>query len=94
MAVTVLIKRQLTPGSEDRLNSLHKEMNSRAIKQEGYLGSEILKRVDADNQMLVISRWKKLDDWTRWLVSSERQVLQEQIDIITSADTKFEVYSD
>ena len=44
--------------------------------------------------MLVISRWKKLDDWTRWLVSSERQVLQEQIDIITSADTKFEVYSD
>ncbi|MFH2093097.1 MAG: antibiotic biosynthesis monooxygenase [Pseudomonadota bacterium] len=94
MAVTVLIKRKLAPGNEDRLKSLYQEMNEAALKRDGYLGSEILRRVDVDNQMLVISRWKHVDEWTQWLVSSERRVLQEQIDVITSAETKFEIYDE
>lgn len=92
MTVTVLIKRKLAPGNEERLSSLYQEMNVEALKRDGYLGSEIMKRVDVDNQMLVISRWKHVDEWTKWLVSPERRVLQEQIDAITSAETKFEIY--
>jgi heme-degrading monooxygenase HmoA len=94
MAVVVLIKRKLKPGHEDRLKMLYHEMSKAALLREGYLGSEIMKRVDVDNQMLVISRWKHEDEWTRWLVSSARRNYQEQIDAITCDETKFEIYEE
>lgn len=92
MAVTVLIKRKLNPGNEERLKDLYREMAVEALKRDGYLGSEIFRRVDKDNQVLVISRWTHEDRWTEWLYSSERRGIQEQIDTITSEETTFEIY--
>ncbi|MFH2058268.1 MAG: antibiotic biosynthesis monooxygenase [Pseudomonadota bacterium] len=90
--VTVLIKRKLVPDNQGKLTILYHKMHEAALAKGGYLGSEILKRTDAENQVLVISRWENIDKWTHWLVSAERMHLQDQIDAITSEDTKFEIY--
>ena len=51
-----------------------------------------LKRVDSPSEYLVISSWESLDEWSRWLVSSERRDFQERIDSLTGLETKFEIY--
>ena len=43
-------------------------------------------------QLLVISKWQHLDDWSKWLISKERMVYQDRIDALTSSDAKFEIY--
>ena len=93
MAVTVLIKRQVTPGNENLLEELYHEMRSVALKQEGYIGAETLKRVDVTGEILTISKWQHVDDWSKWLISTERRSYQEQIDSLTSTETKFEIYT-
>ncbi|WP_299976415.1 antibiotic biosynthesis monooxygenase [Desulfobacula sp.] len=93
MAVTVLIKRKFVPGNESLLEELYREMRSAALNQEGYIGAETLKRVDIKGELLVISKWQHIDDWSKWLVSKERRTYQERIDSLTSAETKFEIYT-
>ena len=92
MAVTVLIKRKVGPGNESLLEELYLEMRGSALNQKGYIGSETLKRVDVSGELLIISKWQHIDDWSKWLVSKERRAYQERIDALTSAETKFEIY--
>ncbi|WP_457552551.1 antibiotic biosynthesis monooxygenase family protein [Desulfobacula sp.] len=93
MAVTVLIKRKGTPGNEIQLEELYREMRSAALKHNGYIGAETLKRLDVEGEILIISKWQNIDDWSKWLVSKERRDYQERIDILTSSETKFEIYT-
>ena len=93
MGITVLIRRKVVSGNESLLEELYLEMRSAALKQKGYIGAETLKRVDVEGELLVISKWQEIDDWSRWLVSKERRPFQEQIDFLTSAETKFEIYT-
>jgi len=92
MAVKVLIKRKISDVNKADLNQLFLKLRSLAMQQQGYIGGETLKRVDAPNEVLVISRWQTIDDWSAWLVSSERRDIQDSIDAITDAQTKFEIY--
>ncbi|MBU1193948.1 MAG: antibiotic biosynthesis monooxygenase [Proteobacteria bacterium] len=93
MSVTVLIKRKVTPENMGLLEELYREMRAAALKQKGYIGAETLKRVDSEGDLLVISKWQHVDDWSKWLVSKERMAFQERIDSLTSVKTKFEVYA-
>ncbi|MBC8440406.1 MAG: antibiotic biosynthesis monooxygenase [Deltaproteobacteria bacterium] len=93
MTVAVLIKRKVTPGNETLLEELYREMRSAALNQKGYIGAETLKRLDVPDELLIISKWQHIDDWSKWLVSKERRVFQERIDSLTSAETKFEIYT-
>ncbi|RLC04611.1 MAG: antibiotic biosynthesis monooxygenase [Deltaproteobacteria bacterium] len=68
MAVTVLIKRQVTPGNESLLEELYREMRGAALKQKGYIGAETLKRVDVTGEILTISKWQHVDDWSKWIL--------------------------
>ncbi|MCD4719779.1 MAG: antibiotic biosynthesis monooxygenase [Desulfobacula sp.] len=92
MAVTVLIKRKVAPGNESLLEELYREMRSTALSQKGYIGGETLNRVDVTGEVLIISKWQHIDDWSKWLVSKERRAYQERIDTLTNAETKFEIY--
>jgi heme-degrading monooxygenase HmoA len=93
MTITVLIKRKVTPGNESLLEELYREMRSAALNQKGYIGAETLKRLDAVDEVLIVSKWQHIDDWSKWLISKERMVYQERIDSLTSAETKFEIYT-
>ncbi len=92
MAVTVLIKRKVSPGKGEEMENLYKELIAQAVKQEGYLGAETFRRLDVDDAYLVISRWQTVEDWSRWLVSEDRRAYQDRIDGLTGATTKFEIY--
>ena len=93
MTVTVLIKRKVAPGNEGLLEELYREMRSAALKQGGYIGAETLKRLDVTGELLIVSKWHHIDDWSKWLVSKERRAYQERIDTLTNAETKFEIYT-
>ncbi len=93
MAVTVLIKRKVSSENQSLLEELYREMRAVAINRKGYIGGETLKRVDVKEELLIISRWQEIEDWSRWLVSKERRAFQERIDGLTGFETKFEVYA-
>lgn len=93
MSVTVLIKRKVLPENQSLLEALYLEMRSSALSQKGYIGSETLKRVDVAGELLIISKWQHIDDWSKWLVSKQRRAFQERIDMLTNAETKFEIYT-
>jgi heme-degrading monooxygenase HmoA len=93
MAISVLIKRKFESGNEQDLAQLYLEMRSVALKHEGYIGAETLKRMDQPGELLIISKWHHLDDWSKWLISKERRAFQERIDYLTSSETKFEIYT-
>jgi len=44
-------------------------------------------------ELLIISKWQHIDNWSKWLVSKKRRTFQERIDMLTDAETKFEVYT-
>ena len=92
MPIKVLIRRKIPENRRKELYLLFVEMRARAMKQEGYIGGETLKRVDSQDDYLVISRWQRVEDWSRWLVSSERQEIQEQINALINTEARFEIY--
>ena len=92
MAVTVLIKRKVTAGKGELLEHLYQELVALAVQQKGYLGAESMRRLDVQEEHLVISRWAHIDDWTRWLISETRMAFQERIDALVDSKTRFEIY--
>lgn len=92
MGIKVLIKRKVVENNLNEINQLLIQLRALAMKQEGYLSGETLKRVDSPGEYLVISSWKSLDHWSRWLVSNERREFQERIDSLIGTETKFEIY--
>ena len=92
MAVTVLIKRKVTAGKGELLEHLYQELVALAVQQKGYLSAESMRRVDVQEEHLVISRWAHIDDWTRWLISETRMAFQERIDALVDSKTRFEIY--
>ena len=93
MTIKVLIKRRVQESKSKELNLLFVKLRGLAMAQKGYIGGETLKRVDAPGEYLIVSRWQSIDDWTRWLVSKERTDIQGEIDALTDAETKFEIYT-
>ncbi len=92
MAVTVLIKRKVTADKGELLENLYRELVARALQQKGYLSAESMKRVDVQDQHLVISKWEHIDDWSKWLISEARMEIQERIDALIDSKTRFEIY--
>jgi len=92
MAVTVLIKRRVAAGKGELLEDLYRELVALARKQKGYIGAETMRRVDVQDEYLVISRWEQIDDWSKWLISEGRRKYQERLDSLTDSNTRFEIY--
>ncbi len=42
--------------------------------------------MDVTGEILIISKWQHIDDWSKWLVSKERGAYQERIDTLTNAE--------
>lgn len=93
MTIKVLIKRKIPEKLNDELNILFAKMRYTAMQQHGYIGGETLRKINSPDDYLIISRWQDIDDWSRWLVSDERREIQERIDSLIDAETKFEIYT-
>jgi len=92
MAVKILIKRTVPLDKAREMIPLVRQMRSLANNQPGYISGETLKSLDRPDTFLVISTWQSSDDWGKWLLSKERQGVQEKIDALLGGKTEYEIY--
>jgi len=92
MTVKIFIKRNVLPDNILELTVLLKKLRALTLSQSGYIYGETLKRVDAENECLVISTWRSLDDWDTWLHDRRRISIQDEIDELLGEKTDYSVY--
>lgn len=92
MSVKILITRTVPGNKGKEMLKLFKEMRSLATSQPGYISGETLKSNDRPDVFLVISTWQSAQDWEQWLLSKERQKIQEKIDLLLGGHTHYEMF--
>jgi heme oxygenase (mycobilin-producing) len=92
MTVKIFIKRKVSPAHVLELTVLLKKLRSLTLSQSGYIYGETLKRVDRQDESMVISTWRSLDDWNAWVNNSERVAIQNEIDRLLGEKTEYAVY--
>jgi heme oxygenase (mycobilin-producing) len=92
MSVKILIQRKVKPGKESDLNAAVREVRSKAIHAQGYISGETLCSTEDPSIHLVISTWRRIEDWSRWANSPERKAFQKKIDAILDVPTKVTSY--
>lgn len=94
MTVKIFIKRNVTQENVLALTMLLKKLRSLTLNQPGYIYGETLKRVDRENECMVISTWRSLEDWNAWLNNQERATIQSEIDVLLGQETEYAVYEE
>jgi heme-degrading monooxygenase HmoA len=92
MAVKILIKRRLPLDKVKYIAAIFRQIRIRALEQEGYISSETLRNIDNPQEFLVISTWRSLEDWQKWLNSSQRNELHSKVDMLLDGGTTYEAY--
>jgi len=93
MAIEVIIRRVFEGEEKARaLAPLIVRLRSLATVQPGYISGETLRCIDCEGEYLVISTWNRIEDWNRWLNSSERRAIQSQIDELLDEKTDYRLY--
>ncbi len=92
MTVKIFIKRQVSSDNVLELTVLLKKLRSLTLNQNGYIYGETLRRVDREDECMVISTWRSLEDWNAWLINEERIAIQSEIDLLLGAETEYAVY--
>lgn len=92
MSVRIIIVRHVEKEKAETLRPLLLEMRSLANAQNGYVSGETLVNYDDPTEYLVISTWKTLNDWDKWLADPRRRELQAKVDRITGHETLYSVY--
>jgi heme-degrading monooxygenase HmoA len=94
MAIKILIKRNVTDNNILRLTVLLKKLRSLTMSQPGYLTGETLKRIDKSDECLVISTWRSVEDWNKWVANPKRNTIQKEIDTLLGKETEYAVYEE
>jgi heme-degrading monooxygenase HmoA len=92
MTVKIFIKRHVSTENVLALTLLLKKLRSLTLNEPGYIFGETLKRVDKDDECMVISTWRSLEDWNAWLNNQERATIQSEIDLLLGQETSYSVY--
>ena len=90
--VKIHIRRMLSGENEEALVVLINQLRSTLAGWPGYLSSETLRRVDPPGEILVVSKWQSRFYWEQWYSSRERTIVQEKIDALLDAPTRYEIY--
>jgi len=92
MSIKVLITRTVPRKKSREMLQLFREMRLLATAQPGYISGETMKSNDRPDVFLVISTWESPDDWEKWLLSKDRQAIQEKIDSLLGGKTNYEMF--
>ena len=92
MAVKILIQRKLKPGKEKEFNEIVRELRSKAMHAPGFISGETLQSIGDPSVHLVISTWKSIEDWNKWVDCPERKASQEKVDFILAEPMKMSPY--
>ncbi len=92
MSIKVLITRTVPREKARDMLQLFREMRSLASSQPGYISGETLKSSDQPDVFLVISTWESSEYWEKWLLSKDRQAIQENVDALLGGKTNYEIF--
>lgn len=92
MAVKIFIKRMLTGKENIELSLLLQKMRGLTLNQPGYITGETLKRIDKNDEVMVISTWRSVADWNNWVNNERRMVVQGEIDALLGTETEYAIY--
>ncbi len=93
MAVKIIIKRMVPEEKTKKLNDYLRQLRTLTLKLDGYVSGETLKRIDKPGYCMVISTWRSMDDWRKWVLSKERAEIQDKIDELLGVETEYEIYT-
>ena len=92
MTVKIFIKRRVPEKNSVELALLLNKMRGLTLNQSGYISGETLKRIDQNDECMVISTWRSVEDWNNWVNNEKRIVLQSEIDNLLGSETEYAIY--
>ena len=78
MAIKILIQRKVKRGKEEALNEIVRELRSKAMYAEGFISGETLQSIGDPSMHLVISTWKSIGAWNKWLKGTYRKEIKKK----------------
>jgi heme oxygenase (mycobilin-producing) len=94
MTVKILIKRRVPVEHVIELSDLLKKLRSLTLGQAGYIYGETLRRIDNNDECLVISTWRSVEDWNAWFNNEQRIRVQNEIDLLLGSKTEYAIYEE
>lgn len=79
MAVKVVIERRVTPGFEQTVWDMIRDLRREAVRQRGYLYGETWRSVTDPQLFVVVSAWAAQEHWQRWVQDEFRMKMDERI---------------
>ena len=92
MTVKIFIRRKVAADNILELTVLLKKLRALTLSQPGYIYGETLKRLDQDNECMVISTWRSQEDWNAWFTNEQRISIQNEIDRLLGEKTEYSIY--
>lgn len=92
MIAKILIKRRFKEGNTAQIAALLNEIRTKAMDNPGYLSGETLIKRGFPNTMVIISTWRNLEDWRRWLDSHERNTFEAMLEVYQEGPTEYDEY--
>lgn len=93
MIVKIFIKRKVQSENVPELTMLLKKLRGLTLEQPGYISGETLSRIDKTDECMVISTWRSVEDWNKWVNAPKRSEVQAEIDKILGQETEYSMYS-
>ena len=93
MTVKIFIKRKVQNQNVIELTLLLKRLRALTLEQAGYISGETLTRIDKNDECIVISTWRSVEDWNSWVNNPKRIEVQMQIDKLLGQETDYAMYS-
>jgi len=93
MTVKIFIRRKVQSESVMELTMLLKRLRALTLEQPGYISGETLGRIDKKDESMVISTWRSVEDWNKWVNDPKRIEVQTEIDRILGEETEYAMYS-
>ena len=90
--IRIHIRRKVPEDKADDLKLLINRLRGVTMGTPGYIAGETLKRVDTPGESLVVTKWQSEFYWEQWLQSKERARIQDEIDRLLEAPTRYEIY--
>ena len=92
MAIKVFLRRSVPDDKIGELKRLIDQLRSLTTGRPGYVSGETMSRIDQPGTILVISKWKSINDWNRWFEDPSRAEIQKKIDALLESPTRYEIY--
>ena len=92
MAVKIFIERRVTGKESIELSLLLQKLRGLTLNQSGYISGETLRRIDRNDEWMVISTWRSVEDWNKWVNNDRRRVVQAEIDALLGTETEYAIY--